>query len=402
MEFDTYSRSVVMEKLFSLWKPELRVEMVPLEEAVGRISAGLLRSRLTLPVLRSSGGDGIAVRSADFSSAMPNTARWKAGEDYVRADTGDDFDDRFDAVIMIEQVTFNSEGGINLPEDIKVMPGMNIRSRGSDIQEGDPLLEQGLPIRPCDTGPLAQGGLMEVPVVKKPVTAFIPTGNELVPPGTIPQRGQNINTNSIMVRHMLLDMGAEPKTFPIIKDKPEEIKQALLAALVFSDLVILNAGSSRGAEDYNARMLGELGTLICHGVGAAPGRPLCMAVIDGKPVINLPGPMMAAYFGMDWCIRGIVCRALGIPIPVRPRVKAALTEDSASPRKLSPGFELLCRISLTKTPTGWEAWPVPPFSRVEGKRTKGFHSGQAAVSGENPPAKGGEIDVELNYGPEFF
>jgi molybdopterin molybdotransferase/putative molybdopterin biosynthesis protein len=402
MEFDTYSRTAVMEKLFSLWKPEPKFELVPLEEAVGRISAELLRSRLTLPVFRSSGGDGIAVRSADFSSAVPNTARWKVGEDYVRADTGDDFDDRFDAVIMIEQVSFNSEGGLALPGDITVIPGMNIRGRGSDIQEGDPILEQGLPIRPWDIGALAQGGLQEVPVVKKPVIAFIPTGNELVLPGTIPRRGQNIDTNSIMVRRMLLDMGAEPKIFPIIKDKPEEIKQALMEAVASSDVVIINAGSSRGSEDYNARLLGELGTLICHGVNAAPGRPLCMAVIDGKPAVNLPGPMMAAYFGMDWCIRGIACRALGIPIPVRPRVKATLIENSASPRKMSPGFELLCRISLTKTPTGWEAWAVPPFGRIEGKRTRGFHSGQAAISGTNPPAKGSEIEVELCYGPEFF
>jgi hypothetical protein len=89
-------------------------------------------------------------------------------------------------------------------------------------------------------------------------------------------------------------------------------------------------------------------------------------------------------------------------MPVRPKVKATLTEDSASPRKMAPGFELLCRISLTKTPTGWEAWSVPPSGRVEGKRTKGFHSGQAAVSGTNPPLKGSEIEVELNYGPEFF
>ncbi|GHV75663.1 molybdopterin molybdenumtransferase MoeA [Spirochaetia bacterium] len=397
MEFDNYSRAEVLEKLFALWKPGKQTELVPLEESLNRISAEPLVSRFTLPLVRSSGGDGIAVRSADFEAALPglpDTAHWKPGKDYVRADTGDDFDDAFDTVIMIEEVTFNETGGLSLTKGITVTPGMNVNGRGSAIEEGELILEAALPIRSPDLGALARGGLWDVPVVKKPVAAFIPTGNELIPLRREPQRGQNIDTNSIMARHMLLEMGAEPLILPIIRDDPGLLKAGLLAALKTADVVIINGGSSKGADDYNARLLAELGECICHGVLAAPGRPLCLGVVDNKPVVNLPGPIIAAYFGMDWCIRAILCRALGIPVPVRPRVKAVLTGNTG--RTLPEGFEFFYRMEVTKTASGYDAWPVP-FDRVPGKRTQGFHSGQCVMKGPHSPSPGDEIEVELCY-----
>ncbi|MDR3114743.1 MAG: hypothetical protein LBU25_04400, partial [Treponema sp.] len=299
-EFDTITRKEVLEELFALWNPPFNIETVPLEEARGRITAQALYSRLTLPLVRSSNGDGIAVCSAAFAEGPPDTSAWIEGNDYVRADTGDDFDDRFDAVIMIELVGFDGEGRIFLPPELRVVPGLNISGTGNSVMEGELLLEKALPIRACDLGALALGGLRDVPVVKKPLVAFIPTGSELIPAGQLPKRGQNIDTNSILARHMLLEMGAEPLILPIVKDDPELLKQALEQALDVADVVIINGGSSKGAEDYNARLLAEQGSLICHGVNAAPGRPLCMALIGQKPVVNLAGPMVAAYFGLDW------------------------------------------------------------------------------------------------------
>jgi molybdopterin molybdotransferase/putative molybdopterin biosynthesis protein len=401
MEFDKYSRAEVMERLFAGWNLRHETEIVPLEEAKGRISAETIRARFTLPLVRSSAVDGIAVRSAAFSS-LPDTARWKTGEDYVRADTGDDFDDRFDAVIMIEDVVFNDKGGFTLSPDLKVLPGMNIHGRGSAVAEGEAILESGLVIRSCDLGALARGGIWGAPVVKKPVVSFIPTGNELIPVGKEPQRGENIDTNSIMVKHMLLDMGAEPRIFPIHRDDPPRLKASLLEALAVSDAVIINGGSSKGAEDYNARLLAELGDIVCHGVHAAPGRPVCIAVIDNKPAINVPGPMLASYFVMDWCVRGIVCRFLGIPMPVRPFVKAVLRGESPR-RGLPDGFEFFSRMILTPVcggPVNYEARPVP-LERVPGMRTVGFHNGQYIFRGPRPAGPGDEIEVELLCGPEY-
>jgi molybdopterin molybdotransferase/putative molybdopterin biosynthesis protein len=397
MEFDTYSRAEVMEKLFALWTPRRETETLPLEQSHGRICGADLRSRLTLPAVRSSGGDGIAVRSADFSGPQPDTSTWREGRNYVRADTGDDFDDRFDAVIMIEDLVFNGEGGFSLPPGFSVLSGMNVRGRGSLVMEGDLLLKQGLPVRACDMGALAMGGVTEVPALRKPVAAFIPTGSELVPPGAIPGRGQNVDSNSVMIRHLLLEMGAEPLIFPIIRDETGPIRAALEEALEKADLAIINGGSSKGAEDHNARLLSDMGQLISHGVSSAPGRPLCLALAGGKPVINLPGPMLAAYFGADWCVRGIICRALGIPMPRRPTVRAVLKGEGL-PRKLPENFELFCRVALERAGPGYEASPILPTG---GGRTPGFSSAQCILKGPSP-LDGGDIEVELTRGAEFI
>jgi molybdopterin molybdotransferase/putative molybdopterin biosynthesis protein len=399
MEFDTLTREEALQRLFALWKPPHRIELVPLEQSAGRISGTALRSRLTLPVCRASARDGIAVRSADFLNGQPDTSLWQNGRDYVRADTGDDFHDRFDAVIEIEFVAFNADGSLSLTEPVDVRPGLNINGRGEAILEGEVILEQGLPIRACDMGALARGGLWDVPVLKKPLAAFIPTGNELIPPRQNPKRGENIDTNSVMSRQMLDEMGAVPVMFPIIKDDPAKIKAALLEALAKSDIVILNAGSSKGSDDYNTRLLSELGTLICHGVYAAPGRPASLAVIHNKAVVNIPGPMLAAWFGMDWCVRALVCHALNIPVPIRPTLTATLSEN-AGPGELPEGFEFLSRIELCRTASGFEAWPVP-FGREEGRRTLGFHNAQSALTTGNT-TKGSQIKAELLWGEEFI
>lgn len=399
IQFGNAGRAEVLERLFSLWCPVRQTETVPVEEASGRITARDIHSRVTLPAVHASSRDGIAVKSAAFLTGETDYPAWKEGADYARADTGDDFDDCYDAVIQIEDVTFREAGGVSLPPGFSVTPGMNVFARGSMIREGETILEKGLPIRPCDAGALARGAVWDVPVVRKPVAAFIPTGDELIPLRETPRRGENIDTNSIMASQMIAAMGAAVKLFPIQKDNKAGLEALLRKALPAADIVVINGGSSRGAEDHNARLLSEMGSLVCHGVNAAPGRPLAIAVIDGKAVVNLPGPMLAAYFGLDWCVRAIVCRALGIPIPKRPVVRARLAENGAPPRQLPPGFEFLTRVIVTRTAEGWEAWPVP-FGRIEGKRTQGFHSGQCAIKGAITPGR--EVDVELLYGEEYF
>jgi molybdopterin molybdotransferase/putative molybdopterin biosynthesis protein len=399
IRFGDSSRAEVLEKLFFLWNPVPQTETVPIEAACGRITARDIHSRVTMPEVHMSSRDGIAVKSAAFLIGVTDYPEWKEGVDYARADTGDDFDDRYDAVIQIEDVTFHEKGGVSLPPGFGVTPGMNVSGRGSIIREGEAILEKGLPIRPCDMGTLARGAVWDVPVVKKPVAAFIPTGDELIPLRETLRRGENIDTNSIMASRMIAAMGAAPKLFPIQKDNKAGLESVLKKALSAADIVVINGGSSKGAEDHNARLLSEMGRLVCYGVNSAPGRPLAVAIIDGKAVVNLPGPMLAAYFGLDWCVRAIVCHALGIPVPKRPVVRARLMDNDTPSRQLPPGFEFLARVIVTRTADGWEAWPVP-FGRVDGKRTQGFHSGQCAIKGSIAPGR--EVDVELLYGEEYF
>lgn len=354
MEQKALSRKEALEAIRSCWTPARTNETVPLEAALDRVLAEDLYARYSLPVVRSSTMDGIGVASALFRKGEPDTAYWQRGRDYVRADTGDDFDDRFDAVIPVEAVTFLEGGGVLLAPGTKVTPGMHMRTAGSSVARGDLLLRAGTRLRPFDLAAAVMGGHTKLTVVKKPVVAFLPTGSELIPPGTEPARGENIDSNSVLAQAMLTEMGAQPLLFPITSDNPALLRTAICAAAERADMILLCGGSSKGGEDFNAGLAGELGTLLFHSVAAAPGRPMAAAMLDGKPLINVSGPPHAAYFILDWCVSELVSTFLGIEQPLRKTVRARLTK----PLEATPGMEILRRFELLETERGLEAVPV--------------------------------------------
>ena len=308
----------------------------------------------------------------------------------MRADTGDDFDDRFDTVIRIEDVTLLPEGGFRLREGVAVTPGMNVRGPGSSLWKGTKLIEPGLPLRPADLAALAMGGWDKATVLRRPRVAFLPTGSELIPIGAPMERGKNYDTNSLMVRLSLEEMGAECVPFPIIPDIPAALRNALYQALEEADIVILNGGSSKGSEDFNTRLLASEGEFLFHGVSAVPGRPMGAAVIDGKPVINLAGPALAAFYGLDWCIRPLVCRWLGQPLPERVKVKARLTVpfSGAAP------MDMLCRMEVRR---GADGYTVTPLQRGGADLPTMLRANALYVSpvGDRDHAAGDEIEAEL-------
>lgn len=345
------SRKKLLEILASEWKPQIKTETVQVEDAIGRIAAEDVFSVHNLPVVRASAMDGIGVISSMFQEGVPETQKWRPGKEYERADTGDDFDDRYDAVIPIEQVVILEDGGILLSDEVKVKSGMNIRPCGSMLAKGDLLVKRWTKLTPSDLAALVMGGISEISVTKKPVAAFIPTGSELIPAGQKLIRGKNIDSNSILVKHMLLEMGAAPLCYPIVSDDPQRLEQALENALEQADIVILNGGSSKGGEDYNASLLKKKGHVLCHNVAAAPGRPICVALIDNKPVINLPGPSIACYYSMDWCIRFVVNTLLHQAGLKRKTISACLSEDIYS----GQGMEILCKMEISKSDQGYKA-----------------------------------------------
>ncbi|MCC8140418.1 MAG: molybdopterin molybdotransferase MoeA [Lachnospiraceae bacterium] len=390
-------RTKALEDFFALWEAKDAEELVPLEEAIGRVTARALFSRNTLPVCRASACDGIAVRSEQFRDGMPDYTKWKLREEYVRADTGDDFDDRYDAVIPIEEVDIENGKIVYISPDVPVRPGENVRQEGSNVRQGDPLIAENMPIRPTDLASLATGGIMMVPVRKRPKVAFIPTGNELIPHNTVPARGQNVDTNTLLVRESLKELGAEPLIFPITADVPEALEERLDMALQDCDMVILNAGTAKGEDDWNARMLERKGTLVHHYIAAAPGRPMAFAVIDGKPVVNMPGPTMASFFGCEWCISACVARLLHIPARKREKVRARLMEDIHS----SPTMAILMRMEVAETEDGYVC---QERSFRESSLPVCMASNAMYVSevGESFVPKGTMLEVELLRGREFI
>lgn len=391
------TRAQALEDFFAAWEPRGGIELVPLDESCGRVLAEDVESLVTVPVVRASSCDGIAVRSADFADGLPDTSAWRLGADYVRADTGDDFPDEYDAVIMIEKAAIQPDGSVVLDDDVQVGPGAHTMPEGSTIRAGKLILKAGSIIRPTDLAALCMGGLDMVKVRRKPVVAFIPTGSELIAPGMRPKRGQTINCNSLMCKHMLESYGAHALVFPIVRDNPEDLESAFTRALEVADFVVINGGSALGEEDFNVRMIEKRGHVVHHYIAAAPGRPLMMAVADGKPVVDLPGPPLAAYYGTDWCLQAVVCRMLGVPMPQRQVVRAVSDSEYHS----FGGFDMLGRWDVRREGDGLVAHPRN-FRKGEQVECLTSNAHRISPIGEWDIATGDEIELELIRGAEWL
>ena len=381
--------------LFSRWTPTPEAERIPVTACAGRVLAEDVTAKYDLPVVRASRMDGVAVKSALFAEGMPDTSLWRLGVDFVRADTGDDFDDAFDAVIPIENVTLTEDGGLRIGAEVRVTPGFNVKPGGAEVRKGALVAPAGRYLTVTDLGAICMSGAAEISVVKKPRVAFLPTGSELVPVGSELRRGQNFDTNSPMLAAMLREMGAEPITHPIVLDDPAAISAAVDALLPRCDVLLIGAGTSKGGEDYSARVLAEKGEVLFHGVAAVPGRPMSMAILEGKPAVNLSGPAFAAFYSADWAVRAIVCRWLGLKrIPQRKRVHAALTERMQTP----PFFSAMTAFHLERDEENMLL--ATPLS-ARGPKSAGSAAILAAdavyvsTPGEPPREAGEPIELEL-------
>ncbi|MEA4821916.1 MAG: molybdopterin biosynthesis protein, partial [Erysipelotrichales bacterium] len=155
-------------------------------------------------------------------------------------------------------------------------------------------------LAPPDLGALLAGGYEEIAVVKKPKVAVLPTGDELLPPGALPQRGQLVEFNGTVIAAYITEWGGEPILYPITKDVKEDLRRAVQKALAEADIVLINAGSSAGRDDYTAAIIAEFGQVLVHGVATRPGKPVILGIAEGKPVLGLPGYPVSAYLALDW------------------------------------------------------------------------------------------------------
>ena len=136
---------------------------------------------------------------------------------------------------------------------------------------------------------ISVAGGLEAAVLRRPVVGIIPTGDEVVPPTASPEPGDVVEFNSAIFSAMLVQWGAEPRTFPIVPDERAAIRAAVEEALSQCDVVLLNAGSSAGREDYSAAVLGEVGEVLFHGIAMKPGKPAILGHRGGKPLLGVPG-----------------------------------------------------------------------------------------------------------------
>jgi putative molybdopterin biosynthesis protein len=327
-------------------------EEIPLDEnALGRVTAVPVWARLSSPHYHASAMDGFALRAEATNGAMPtHPVSLEVGTQSVYVDTGDPLPDWANAVVPIENVEpLDGEGRIcadlRQPAWIRLRaaltPWSHVRPLGEDIVATQLVLPAGHALRPVDLGAVAASGHTRIVVSRRPRVAILPTGTELVPIGREVKRGDIIEYNSIVLAAQIKNWGGEPKRYPITPDNFELIRQRVQEAADESDLVLLNAGSSAGSEDFSARVVAELGDLLVHGVAVRPGHPVILGMVRRSksvdhtgtkiPIIGVPGyPVSAALTG-EIFVQPLLARWQGCTEIEPVEVSAILTRKVTSP-----------------------------------------------------------------------
>ncbi|MDN3017726.1 molybdopterin biosynthesis protein [Paenibacillus sp. BSR1-1] len=316
-------------------------EYLSAADALGRITAEPIFARVSMPHYHASAMDGVAViAETTYNAHEQNPLHLKRGGQFCYVDTGNAIPSPFNAVIMIEHVQVIDEDTIEIIEP--ATPWQHIRPIGEDIVQEEMLFPQGHVLRPADLGVLLAGQQTVIPVVKKPVVTIIPTGNELVDAASELASGNIIEFNGTVFASFVKEWGGEPKLRAIVKDEPDRIKEALLEAAETSDIIVINAGSSAGSKDYTVHIIAEIGEVFTHGVAARPGKPVILGKINEKMVVGVPGYPVSAYLALEWFVRPLVCKYLGIPVPERQKLTVKLGRRIVS----SMGAEDFVRMNI--------------------------------------------------------
>jgi len=350
-----------------LWQV-LGKETIPLDEnALGRVTIEPIWAKVSSPHYHASAMDGFAVRALSTVGAMPSAPVTLAlGVEAQYVDTGDPLPDWANAVIPIENVESLDEQAkitedLRAPKSIRVRaaipPWSYVRALGEDIVATQLVIPSGHILRPVDLGAIAASGHQQIQVARKPKVAILPTGSELVPIGSTLKTGDILEYNSLVMAAQVRAMGGEPTRFPIIKDDFELICQRVAEAAREYDLVLLNAGSSAGAEDFSAKVVQKLGQLLVHGVAVRPGHPVILGVIargtegstkqsqgheeiatpplaarnDRIPIIGVPGYPVSAALTIEIFVEPLMAKWLGRRPTELQTENAILTRKLVSP-----------------------------------------------------------------------
>lgn len=280
-------------------------EVVDLYNAVDKVSAEDVKAKVVLPKLPVSKMDGIGVCFADFKDGIPDTENWQEGKGYIFANTGCVVPEPYDTVILIEDVRF-IDGKLKIlakPET----KGQLIDPPGSLIGKDEVLVNKYEKITAPQVGLLASGGIKEVKVIARPKIAFIPTGDELVSWQSEDYPvDKNIESNSMMLSAFCKQYQADLTIFPIIPDDKEKIKEALTKASEIADIILINAGSSKGTKDFTLDLLETEGEVLVYELGCRPGKHSSFSKFNQKPVLGIAGPPNGAELAMRFYLKAIM------------------------------------------------------------------------------------------------
>lgn len=320
-----------LERIFEILKKEpLRLEALPVYEACGRVLGEDIISGVDVPPFPSVLMDGYAVRAQDTTAAseanpvklkvvgaatLGEKATLKVGPgEACYVSTGGFLPHGADAVIEVENVKVIDQNLTAISRRAK--PGRYVSPAGEDVKRGETVLKKGHILRAQDIGILTALRVREVKVVAKPLVAVLSTGDELVDyRHPVSDTSKVIDSHRPMIIHMLEDNGAIPRELGIAPDDPNQIVEKLREGLAKADLMLTIGGCSQGEKDFVPEAINSIGKpgVIVHGVAIKPGRVTGLAVVDGKPIVILPGLPQSMIVGFILFAVPLVRSMLGLP-----------------------------------------------------------------------------------------
>ena len=357
-----------------------------LADALGYPLARDIVAEIDVPPFDRSNVDGFAVRSADLASASEaSPVRFVLNDEVIVCGTapsravlsgtatsiatGGPLPRGADAIVMVEHTHPVGISAIEIRR--AASPGQFVSYAGSDIARGEAVLRAGTVIGSREIGMCAACGIAQVSVVRRPRVAVISTGDELVQPGEMLRPAAIYDSNGAIVSAAINENGGEAAFLGAIADDEEKLEAAMRKALATSDMLVLSGGTSKGAGDVSHRIIARLGKpgIIAHGVALKPGKPLCLAVCDGKPVVILPGFPTSAMFTFHDMIVPVLRRMAGLP----PRSDAKVTAKVPVRIASELGRTEFVMVSLVEGTEGLIAYPsgkgsgaITSFAQADG------------------------------------
>ncbi|WP_330206230.1 molybdopterin molybdotransferase MoeA [Pseudomonas sp. AM14(2022)] len=317
-------------------------ELLPLDEARGRVLASDLVATLDLPPWPNSAMDGYALNLADLhrqplkvsqkvyaglapDALLPGTC--------ARIFTGAPLPPGATCVEMQENVEVLEDGRVRFLQPLKA--GQNIRAQGQENRVGDILLRAGKRLGPFELAVAAGQGLAQVHVVRRPRVALLSTGDELVEPGLPLRPGSIYNSNRVLLGHWLRELGCEVIDAGILPDRPAQTRLKLEQLQVAADLILTTGGVSAGDADCLGQVLREDGKPLLWKLAIKPGKPLTVGHFGMVPVIGLPGNPTSALVTFGLLARPYLLRIQGVEevMPLSFTVNAGFAWNKAGSRR---------------------------------------------------------------------
>jgi putative molybdopterin biosynthesis protein len=393
MDRNTYIDNIDVEeakaKYFDRLSIDLTYDELDVVDALGRVTFEAIYAKISSPTYNASAMDGIAVISKNTEEATEtNPLTLSLNKDFIYVNTGNQIVEPFDSVIMIEDVIQLDDGKIQILK--AAYPWQHIRQIGEDIVATEMILPSKHKIRPIDLGSLISGGIERIKVYKKPRVGILPTGSEIVEDIKEIEDGKIIDSNSKVFEGMVKELGGIANRYRPQVDDYEILKKDVLKGVEENDILIIGAGSSAGTRDYTVKLVEELGEVIIHGVAMKPGKPTILGIIQGKPVIGIPGYPVSAFLVMDVFVKPLIQKYIGLDEVEVDYIKAQLSRRVVSSLK----HKELVRVNLGFVNDKLIATPLASGAGVSMSLVKA--DGIAIIPRNLEGVEAGErIDVEL-------